>query len=54
MDGDGFLEPCLSFSSEAFYDRRPFDCSGGSRSRTIARPDVKWRDDWLNTGLIES
>ena len=53
MDGDGFWEPSLSFSSEAFCSGRPFDCSGG-RSRTVARPDVKWRDSRLNNRLIES
>ncbi len=44
MDGDGFLEPYLSFSLEAFCDGRPFSCIRG-RSRTVARPDVKWRDE---------
>ena len=48
MDGDGLLEPYLSFSSEAFCNGRPFGYRGG-RSRIIARPDVKWRD-----GLGES
>ena len=43
MDGDGFSEPYLSFPSKAFCDGRQFGCSGG-RSRTVARPDVKWRD----------
>ena len=43
MDGDGFLEPLLSFSSEAFCNRRPFGYRGG-RSCIVARPDVKWRD----------
>ena len=49
MDGERFLEPFLSFSSEAFCNRRPFGCRGG-RSRIVARPDVKWRDDWLSDG----
>ena len=39
MDGDGFLEPYLSFSLKALCDRRPFSCIGG-RSRNVVRPDV--------------
>ena len=35
MDGDGFLEAYLSFSSKAFYNGRPFGCSR-DKSRTIA------------------
>ena len=62
MKGQGFVEPWLSFSLEAFCDRRPFSGIGG-RFGTVNGPDI--RDelmgyivyeamDWLSNELIES
>ena len=53
MDGDGFLEPYLSFSLKAFCDGKPFSCIGG-RSRSVVRSDVNEEMNWPSDGLIES
>lgn len=40
MKGQGFVEPWLSFSLEAFCDRRPFSGIGG-RFGTVDGPDIR-------------